>query len=125
MEGSGGLNGYGKRVDCDNAADELSGGRHSRPTVAVRRRELSETERLNTADPQPASPAPVIVWLHTGAFIGSSVRLPRDQRKQACRVDGNDRRRAKLPSRAVRVPDAGALGRNPDGSAGGDARPSG
>ena len=44
-----------------------------------------------TPDPLPAGPAPVLVWIHTGAFTAASVNLP----------DSNGRRLAELTGAIV------------------------
>ena len=58
----------------DNSARHLPLGRPRRPANAVGRREPSDAERL-VPDPPPTTPAPVIAWLHTGAFVVTSANF--------------------------------------------------
>ena len=64
-------------------------------------RELSETEHLD-ARSRAHAPAPVIVWIHTGAFQATSGNFADSNPRQLVERTGA-RRRRQLSARAVRV----------------------
>ena len=62
--------------------------------------------KLNVWVPKrtPTPPAPVIVWIHTGAFVGSFRKFCSSQWPEACRTEWCSRCRSQLSSRCFRFP---------------------
>ena len=82
-------------AECDRMGCpvQMSIRRAARPPVAT-----EDCLKLNiwTPDPAPASPAPVIVWIHTGAFQAASANLPDSNGRKTRRADRSHRRRRQL-----------------------------